>query len=135
MSSRAVPDRADSLEVHWRLDGGEKVDSRSDVEERLRPAAAVPDAPVLEIPGSEAAPGEVLAEPRHQRPVVARPPVTAVDDHDDRVRSALVRDEQLGELARVVSVAVQRALDAPSLPRCLPGLNTTPVSLRSWPSA
>jgi hypothetical protein len=130
-----VPDCADPLEVDRRLDGGEEVDSRSDVQERLRPTAAVPDAPVLEVPGCEAVYGEILAEPGHQRPVVARPPVAAVDDDDDRVRSALVRDEQLGELARVVSVAVQRALDAPSLPRCLPALNTRPVSLRSWPPA
>jgi hypothetical protein len=38
-----------------------------------------------------------------------------VDDHDDRVRPAVGRDEQLAELARVVSVPVQRALDSPSL--------------------
>jgi hypothetical protein len=34
-----------------------------------------------------------------------------VNDDDDRVRTTLVRQEQLAALARVVSVAVQRALD------------------------
>jgi hypothetical protein len=34
-----------------------------------------------------------------------------VDRDDNRMRAAAVRDEQLPELARVVSVTVQRALD------------------------
>jgi hypothetical protein len=34
-----------------------------------------------------------------------------VDHDDDRTRAVTVREEQLAVLARIVSVAVQRALD------------------------
>jgi hypothetical protein len=51
---------------------------------------------------------EVLAQGRHERAVVARAPVAAVDDDDDaREPPVVVRKEQLAELARVVSVAME----------------------------
>jgi hypothetical protein len=120
MPSGAVPDRADAIEIDGVPEAGQEVDSRRDVEKGLGPAAAVPDAPVLEIPGGKAVLGQVLAEARHQRSVVARSPVAAVDDDDDRIRTVAVGDEQLTVLARIVSVAVQRALDPPSLAGELP---------------
>ena len=111
----AVPDRANSIEIERYFEIGQQIDSRGDVGEGLRPATAVPYTPVFEVPGSETPPSEVLAEPRHQRAVPASPPVAAVDDHDDCVRPAAVGQEQLAELARVIPVTVQRAVDCASV--------------------
>jgi hypothetical protein len=106
VTAGAVSDRADPVEVEWGVELGEEIDSGRDVEERPRPAAAVPDAPVLEVPGREAVRREVLAERRHQRAVVTRAPVAAVDHDDDR-GPVSARETQLPDLARVLPVPVQ----------------------------
>jgi len=115
LTACAVTDRANSIEIERGLEIGQQVDPRGDVGERLRPATAVSCAPVFEVPRGEIFPREVLAKSRHQRPVVARFPVAAVDDHDHCMRPAAVGQEQLAELARIVSVSVQRALDRASV--------------------
>ena len=115
MPAGTVPDRGDAVEVQRCDEIGQKVDSGGHIGKRLRPAAAVSDPPVLEIPGHDIVPSQVLAERRHQRAVIARLPEAAVDDDDDPVRPGLVWKKQLAVLARVVSVAVPRGLDGASV--------------------
>ncbi len=86
MPARAVPDHPDAFEIQWYIELAQEIDPRGHVRERLGPAAAVPDAPVLEIPGGDAPMDEVFAELRHHRAVVGRLPEAAVDDDDDPVR-------------------------------------------------
>ena len=86
VAARAVPDRADPPEVERRVEIGEEVDAGRDVQEGLGPAAAVPDAPVLEVPDREAILGEVRAKLGHQRQVVPRSPVPTVDEYGDGER-------------------------------------------------
>ena len=107
----AVPDRADPFEVERGVEGCEEIDPGRDVEERLRPPAAVSDAPVLEVPGGEPVCREIRAQPVHQRAVVGGPPVAAVHHHDDRMPPGAARERQLADLARVVAVAVVGAFD------------------------
>ncbi len=115
MTSRAVSDRADPFEIERRLEIRQQIDTRRDIVEGLRPPAAVSDSPVLEIPRCAAAAGQVLAEPVHQRAVVTRLPVAAVDDDDDRMQPLPVGKKQLSELAGVIPVPVQRACDGASV--------------------
>ena len=100
-------------EIERRLEVGEEVDARSDVQEGRRPSAPRPDPPVLEIPCGEPVPGEVEAQIGHERAVVLRLPVAAVNDDDDREGSGARREEELPELARVGAVGVRRAGHAP----------------------
>ncbi len=107
MAAGAVSHGADPVEIERGVELGELVDAGGDVEERLRPASAVPDPPVLEIPGSKPVCDEVFAEPAHQRQVVAGPPEAAVDDDDHwEPLGLLVGKEELPELACVVPVTV-----------------------------
>src|SRR3954469_9464334 len=71
------------------------VDARRDVLERVRPAAAVAEAPVLEVPRRPAAGDEVLAQRPHQLAPEARAPEAAVDDDGDRDQLSAGRTEQL----------------------------------------
>ena len=61
--------------------------------------------------------GEVGAEAVHQRPVVLRLPVPAMDDDRDRERPGAGREEQLPELAGMVAVRVRRADHVPECRR------------------
>ena len=67
------------------------------------------DASELHVPGGEAVGREIDAEIGHQRPVVLRLPVPAVDDDRHPERSGPAREEELSELARVAAVGVRRA--------------------------
>ena len=110
--ARAVPDRPDAREIERRVELRERVDPGGDVEERLRPAAAVPDAPVLEVPRGEpvrrrgprtarsSASGRTA--PASSRRGPRRPPRTA-----PRRREGTALRCWLGSVA----VAVERALD------------------------
>ena len=109
MPSRGMPDRTDVREIERRVELGEKVDCRTDVVEGVGPAATCADAPVLDVPRGEAVRSEVGAEALHQRPVVLRLPVPAVDDDRDGKRPGAGREEELCELTRVVAVGVRRA--------------------------
>jgi hypothetical protein len=51
--------------------------------------------------------GEVDAQVRHQRPVVARPPVAAVNYDDHGMWSGDVREKELADLASIGSVLVE----------------------------
>jgi hypothetical protein len=82
------------------VDAGERVDGGGDVVERLRVAAAAAQAAVLEVPRRPAGRGEVVADPVHQRAVVAVAPEAAVDQHGDS-RARAVGARQLAELRRV----------------------------------
>ena len=111
MPAGAVTDGADPIEIERRLQVAERIDPCRDVDKRLRPAAAVANATVLEVPRGQSTVREVLADSRHQGAVVLSLPVAAVNDDDDGVWPVPVRDEQLAVLACVFSVAVNRALD------------------------
>ena len=104
-----MPDCGHPGEIERSVERLEEVDGRRDVEERLGPASAATDAAVLDVPGRQPVRAQVEAERIHQRAVVARAPVPAVDDDDDRVRPTPVRQEQLPELARMGAVAVDGA--------------------------
>jgi hypothetical protein len=102
-----VTDSTDTREVERSRDVGERVDSGRDVEEGRGPAATGAHPPVLEIPGSETALRQVVAQLGHERAVVACAPVAAVDDDDDRMRAAAaLRKEELRDLAGIVAVPV-----------------------------
>ena len=101
-----MTDGGDALEVEPDVQLGEQVDSGGDILEGLRPAAATRDPSVFEVPGGEPVAGEIEAELGQERAVVAGAPVPAVDDHDRRVRPVRGREEELAQLARVRSVAV-----------------------------
>ena len=105
-----VPDRGDAPQVERRVDLAEVVDGGRRVVERRRPATAGAraDAPVLDVPGRPSTRREVTGEVVHQVAVVARAPAPAVDQHDDRVRPGAAGQEELGDLAAVAAVAVER---------------------------
>src|SRR6188472_1191241 len=89
MPARGVTAGRDSRRVDL-LDPGEVVDCGGDVFEGPRPASALlADAAKLDVPGSDAAPGEIVSEWGHQRPVPAAAPEAAVDEHDAGPRSSL----------------------------------------------
>ena len=113
LPSGRVPHGDDAREIERRVELLERVDCRRDVEERLRPPASRPDAPVLEVPRGEAVGGEVDADPLHQRAVVLRAPVPAVHDDGNRMRPGARGEEELHELARVGAVGVRRSGHAP----------------------
>jgi hypothetical protein len=92
-----VPDRHDASGLD-----GERLDRGHDVLERLRPAAAVAQPPVLDVPRRPAAPREVTRDSVLQLAPVTRPPEAAVDENRDT--DGLARGEQLAELGRVVPV-------------------------------
>src|SRR6187200_1690499 len=84
MPARGVTAGRDSRRVDL-LDPGEVVDCGGGVFEGPRPASALlADTAKLDVPGSDAAPGEIVSEWGHQRPVPA-----AVDEHDAGPRSSL----------------------------------------------
>ena len=104
-----MPDGRDALQVERCVELRECVDTRCNVEQRLGPAAAVPDPPVLEVPGGEPVCREIEAERGHERAVVLLSPVPAVDDDHQSVRPGAFREEQLRELARMIAVPVYGA--------------------------
>ena len=107
----AVPDRSDAFEVQRSVELAQKVDAGGDIGKRLGPAAAVPDAPVLEIPGGDACRARssqsfVINEQSYA--AFQKPPWMTMTTP---CGAGLIWKKQLAVLARVVSVAVQRALD------------------------
>jgi hypothetical protein len=84
-----VPDRDDALGVH-----GQCLDRRAHVVVGRRPAAAVAEAPVLDVPYRPPARDEVGRERVLEVEPVARAPEPAVDEHGHGVAAR----EQLAEL-------------------------------------
>jgi len=106
-----MADRDDALEIERQVELCERVRSRRHVRECLRPASASTGAPVFEVPRRDTLGRKVRADVRHERAVVARSPVAAVQDDGDAVRSFSPREEELAELAAIGPVPVDRAFD------------------------
>ena len=108
-----MPDGDDTGELEGCLEVGERIDTRRDIEERVRPAAAATDAAVLEIPCRHTVRGQIEAEAIHERPVVLGAPVPAVCDDRNRMGPGARREEELHELARVRAVGMRGTGHAP----------------------
>src|SRR5205823_4518194 len=105
--ARRMTNGGDPPKVERRLDTAERVDPRGDVEERRRPASALPPAhaPVLDVPRRPPGAREIGAQRPYIPAGTRRPPEPAVEDDRDRVRSSSIREMQLAELLRVRAVA------------------------------
>src|SRR3954463_1435359 len=96
----------DRVPAAGRRELDEVVDPRSDVLERVGPAAAVAEPAVLEVPRRQAVRDEVLAQRAHQLAAEAGAPEAAVYDHRHGDRFATRRPEQLAELRPADPVGV-----------------------------
>ena len=109
--------RVDVVEVGQSVEGGRDV-----VERAGPPTARLPDAPVLDVPGGDPAPGEVVRERRHQRAIPPRAPEASVQEHDAGPWPALGRGQvEVRDLIGVVAVREARRRrrgDSHSLRRC-----------------
>ena len=112
MAARGVADRGDPPQVERCVELGEVVDRRGHVVERRRPAAAGPeaDAPVLDVPRRPSPLCEVGGQPVHEVAVVPRTPAASVDEDHDRMRARSVGEGEVGDLAPVAPVPVERAV-------------------------
>src|SRR5262249_27669848 len=108
-----MSDRKEALEVERRVELDEEVDTGCDIVERVGPAPASSDAAVLEVPRRHPVRREVDADVGHERAVVARAPVAAVEDDCDGVRPDARGDEKLPDLAPARAVGVRRTGHAP----------------------
>jgi len=89
---------------------GEAVECRRDIVEGSGPPTArLPDTPVLDVPGGDPAPGEVVREWRHQRAIPPRPPETPVEERDARPGTPFRRGEHVEVRDLVGVLAVRQA--------------------------
>jgi hypothetical protein len=82
----------------------EGVDRQSDVLTSCRPAAAVPDAPELDIPRSNSVKAQVEGKRRTEAKGEAASPSTTVNDHHHRDTGVPRREEKLAPLVWVRAV-------------------------------
>src|SRR5271154_1080818 len=85
------------------------VDRGGHVFECRRPAAAVAEPAVLDVPGRKAAAHEIADERAHDDPAVALAPGAAVDEDHQRVGTGAGRKPKVGALRAVGTVAVEFA--------------------------
>src|SRR3954452_22074780 len=107
-----MADRHDAVEVERGVEAGERVDRRRDVLERdgVAAAAHLADAPVLDVPGGEAAARQVAGVVVHEVEGVLLAPEAAVDDDRDGERPGALGYGEVAELVEVGSVTVTHTM-------------------------
>src|SRR5579859_6671244 len=101
----ADSDRMRGIERITARQFSEETGSANNVLKRSRPATAVADPSVLEIPHHESLRGQCTAHRRDAIETIRRAPKPAVDGHDDSdsARGTAIRQIQIAELRRILA--------------------------------